>query len=146
MKESCEENETHMLVKEVKETEEEAVAAKVQHKSSAHTETGAESITLAKMDQLAAAKYKAGKFKDAADTLYIAVEMRSKSLGAEDLRTVATMNNLAAALGRLHMFQEAEKLLRVIVQVREKKLGLSHTDTLISGNCSFHDFPFFNCF
>ncbi len=92
--------------------------------------------TLLKIDQLAAAKYKACKFKDAVELLQQAYELRSVSLGPENLETIATLNNLAAALGRLHKYEEAEQFLRHVVSVRERLLGESHCDTLVSGSVS----------
>ncbi len=92
-----------------------------------------DSLTLAKMDLLASTKYKNGRFKDAAETLQHAYDLRLKIFGADSLETLTTMNNLAAAFGRLNKLAEAEKLLRTVITTRERLLGENNVDTLISG-------------
>jgi tetratricopeptide (TPR) repeat protein len=90
--------------------------------------------TLVKMDSLAAGHYKAGNYKDAADTLQAALALRETFLASDDVELLNTMNNLAAAFGRLKRYSEAETIFRRVLAGREKKLGPSHTDTLVTAN------------
>ena len=88
-----------------------------------------------KLDNLAAAQYRAGHFKEAVDLLRRALSIREKGT-SEKHRADAlnNMNNLAAALGRLRKFDEAEAMFRIVLAERESALGCEHMDSLVTAN------------
>lgn len=89
---------------------------------------------LRKLDTLAAAQYKAGKYLEAQSLLRNALATRVETLGETHPDTLLTMDNLASALGRMNLFTEAEELFRLSLTGRESSLGPKHVDTLTSAN------------
>jgi len=89
---------------------------------------------LLKLDNLASAQYRLGKYPEAEDLLRKAHEKRKETLGENHADTLLNLNNLAAALGRLGRFKEAEECFRVALRGRETSKGLTHADTLTTVN------------
>ena len=90
---------------------------------------------LSKIESLAAAQYRNGKFLEAVDLLRKALSIREQSsVDKDSADTLSIMNNLAASLGRLKMFDEAERLFRHVLVSRESSLGPNHIETLMTAN------------
>jgi tetratricopeptide (TPR) repeat protein len=90
---------------------------------------------LSKIENLAAAQYRNGKFLEAAELLRKALSIREQSTVDKDsVDSLSTMNNLAASLGRLKQFDEAELLFRHVLVARESSLGPNHIETLMTAN------------
>ena len=90
---------------------------------------------LSKIESLAAAQYRNGKFLEAVELLRKALTIREQSSPDKDSAdSLSTMSNLAAALGRLKLFDEAQLLFRHILLCRESSLGRDHIETLMTAN------------
>jgi len=89
---------------------------------------------LVKLDNLASAQYRLGKYTEAEDLLRKAYLKRKDLLGENHADTLLNLNNLAAALGRLGRFKEAEDNFRQALQGREELKGTTHADTLTTVN------------
>jgi len=89
---------------------------------------------LSKLDSLASAQYRLGKYAEAEDLLRKAYLKRKSVLGETHPDTLLNLNNLAAALGRLGRFKDAEDSFRLALQGREALKGPNHADTLTTVN------------
>lgn len=90
---------------------------------------------LSKIESLAAAQYRNGKFLEAVELLRKALSIREQSsVDKDSVDSLSTMNNLAASLGRLKSFDEAENLFRYVLVSRESSLGPNHIETLMTAN------------
>jgi tetratricopeptide (TPR) repeat protein len=90
---------------------------------------------LSKIENLAAAQYRNGKFLEAVELLRKALSIREQSsVDKDSVDSLSTMNNLAASLGRLKQFDEAEHIFRHVLVSRESSLGPNHIETLMTAN------------
>jgi len=68
------------------------------------------------------------KYKEAANLLNEALQIREKTLGDSHPAVAATLNNLAVLYGKRGKYKEAEPLCKRALQIREKvghRIGLS---------------------
>ena len=89
---------------------------------------------LQKLDNLASAQYRAGKYAESESLLRKAYEKRRALLGEQHQDTLLNLNNLAAALGRLGRFKDAEETFRTTLEGRTRLKGPNHADTLTTLN------------
>lgn len=89
---------------------------------------------LQKLDNLASAQYRAGKYADSEALLRKAHERRVALLGEGHADTLLNLNNLAASLGRLGRHKEAEEAFRAALRGRTLLKGPTHADTLTTLN------------
>jgi tetratricopeptide (TPR) repeat protein len=101
------------------------------------SETSGGIQSLQKIDGLASAQYRLGKYGEAEELLKKAYDIRVKELSEAHADTLVTLNNLAAAQGRLGKFQDAEDNFKKALTGRDKTLGAKHCDTLITGKSAF---------
>ncbi|KFD50727.1 hypothetical protein M513_08383 [Trichuris suis] len=68
------------------------------------------------------------KYKEAANLLNEALQIREKTLGENHPAVAATLNNLAVLYGKRGKYKEAEPLCKRALEIREKVLGTDHPD------------------
>lgn len=68
------------------------------------------------------------KYKEAANLLNDALEIREKTLGESHPAVAATLNNLAVLYGKRGKYRDAEPLCKRALDIRERVLGRDHPD------------------
>jgi serine/threonine protein kinase/tetratricopeptide (TPR) repeat protein len=81
-------------------------------------------------NNLAATRYRLGRFKDAHELLEETLKLQTAKIGPEHPDTLLTMNNLANAIEKLGRQDEGTKLREQTLILRTKILGTDHADTL----------------
>jgi tetratricopeptide (TPR) repeat protein len=84
--------------------------------------------------KLGSALIAASSYKEAEYQLRVALDMRKKLFGEDDLKTAESMNDLATLFYHTGKFAEAEPLLHNAVSIREKLLGKNDPLTATSLN------------
>lgn len=68
------------------------------------------------------------KYKEAANLLNDALQIREKTLGEKHPAVAATLNNLAVLYGKRGKYKDAEPLCKRALEIRENVLGREHPD------------------
>jgi tetratricopeptide (TPR) repeat protein len=86
------------------------------------------------LNEAAVYLFERARYSEAEPLYRMAMEIRQKVLGPDDLATAASMNNLAVLYNSQGRYEEAEQLIRRALAARELAQGPEHPDTLNSLN------------
>ncbi len=75
-----------------------------------------------------------GRFAEARQYFYDAVEVFESELGPDHQNTLATMNSIGNLLGRMERFEEAARIHAEVLKRRQRRWGDDHPGTLVALN------------
>lgn len=91
-------------------------------------------LTLATMNNLAAALTREGKFAQAEETYRRLIDRKRRALGADHPSTLTSLNGLGVLYRNEGKYAEAESVLKPALEGRRRAMGEQHRDTLASMN------------